>query len=188
MKRRHFFGKVGITALLAATAKIPDSLALGNGRGKSKIDQKLGKMGIELPNAPAPLAAYSPFRKVGNLVYVAGQGPIDSPDHQVRGRVGKDMTIEQGYYAARTTAYNILAQLKKACDGNLDRVVQCVQLHGIVQCTDDFKDSPKVINGTTELFRELWGDAGLPARAAVGTNALPGNISVEVLSVFEIRA
>ncbi|WP_339864027.1 RidA family protein [Paremcibacter congregatus] len=188
MHRRKFFGLVGLSGLLAST--FSGSAAAGSDPASTHgtIDNRLKDLGITLPEAQGPKAAYVTYRKVGNLVYIAGQGPIDSPEHPGLGRVGKDLTVAQGYQAARSTGLNVLAQLKKACDGNLDRVVQCVQVHGIVQCTDDFQESPQVINGATELFRDIFGETGLGARAAVGTNALPFNIACEIMSIFEIRS
>ena len=184
MKRRSFFGALGMGAFLASTMGLTKKAEAGSG----KIDARLKELGITLPDAPSPMAAYVPYRIVGNLVYIAGQGPIPSDDFPTIGTVGKDMTTEQGYQAARTVGYNILAQLKKACGGDLDRVVQAVQIQGVVRCTDDYRDSPLVINGASELFRDVFGERGLAARAAMGTNALPVNISVEILSIFEIRS
>lgn len=145
-----------------------------------RVDAKLAELGIELPEAATPIAAYTPFRKVGNMVYIAGQGPQD------RGVVGSDYTTEQAYGFARAAGISVLSQLKKACDGDLDRVVQCVQLQGIVRSTDDFTEQHLVINGTSELFRDIFGEAGLAARAAVGTNALPVGFVCEVIATFEV--
>ncbi len=181
MKRRSFFSVIGIGTFLASSMGVARSASAG------KIDQRLTELGITLPEAPGPMAAYTPFRISGNLVYIAGQGPIHSAEHPGFGRVGDDLTTAQGYQAARSTGLNILAQLKKACGGDLDRVVQAVQIQGVVRCTDDYKDSPKVINGASELFRDIFGDSGLAARAALGTNALPSDIAVEILSTWEIR-
>ena len=181
MKRRSFFSVMGIGAFLAAATGTVRAASMG------KIDKRLAELGISLPPAPGPKAAYTPYRISGNLVYIAGQGPIDSPENPAFGRVGKDLTTAQGYQAARSTGLNILAQLKKACDGDLDRVVQCVQIQGIVKCTDDYTDSPKVINGASELFRDVFGERGLAARAAIGTNSLPANIACEIMSTWEIK-
>lgn len=145
-----------------------------------RVDAKLAELGIELPEAATPIAAYTPFRKVGNMVYIAGQGP------QMSGTVGIEYTREQGYDAARQAAVSVLSQLRKACDGDLDRVVQCVQLQGIVRSTPDFTEQHLVINGASELLRDVFGDAGLAARAAVGTNALPLGFVCEVIATFEI--
>ena len=185
MKRRTFFGALGTGAFLASSLGMVKSAMAKTGSGT--IEQRLMELGITLPEAPGPMAAYTPFRLTGNLLYIAGQGPIHSEEHPGLGRVGKDLTTEQGYHAARTTGLNILAQLKKACGGDLDRVVQCIQIQGVVKCTDEYKDSPKVINGASELFRDVFGESGLAARAAMGTNALPAGIAVEILSVWEIK-
>ncbi len=181
MKRRNFFSVIGIGSFLASSMSMARSATTG------KIDSRLKELGITLPEAPDPMAAYVTYRISGNLVYIAGQGPIHTVEHPGLGRVGKDLTTEQGYQAARSTGLNILAQLKKACDGDLDRVVQCVQIQGVVKCTDDYTDSPKVINGTSELFKDIFGERGLAARAALGTNALPADIAVEILSTWEIK-
>lgn len=145
-----------------------------------KVDAKLAELGIVLPEATTPIAAYTPIRIVGNMVYIAGQGPSD------QGVVGRDYTMEQGYGFARDAGISVLSQLRKACDGDLDRVVQCVQLQGLVRCTDDFTEQHLVVNGCSELFRDVFGDAGLAARAAVGTNALPVGFVCEVIATFEI--
>ncbi len=186
MKRRSFFGAFGLGAF-GLGASLASSISLVKAAPKGKIDQRLEELGIILPKAPGPKAAYTPFRISGNIVYIAGQGPIHTVAHPGLGRVGKDLTTEQGYQAARTTGFNILAQLKEACGGDLDRVVQCLQIQGVVKCTDDYKDSPKVINGASELFKDVFGDSGLAARAALGTNALPADIACEILSIWEIR-
>lgn len=174
---------MGLGALLASTVGLVKTSQAATGQTEARLKE----LGIVLPEAPGPMAAYTPFRIVGNLVYIAGQGPIHSDAHPGYGTVGRDLTTEQGYQAARTTGYNILAQLKKACGGDLDRVVQAVQIQGTVRCTDEYRDTPKVINGASELFRDVFGERGLAARAAMGTNALPSNIAVEILSIFEIR-
>lgn len=181
MKRRSFFSSVGLGAFLLS------SISVAGSANRGRNSKRLKELGIILPKAPEPVAAYTSFRISGNIVYIAGQGPIHSTEHPGLGRVGEDLTTEQGYQAARTTGLNILAQLEKACGGDLDRVVQCLQIQGIVQCSDDYKDSPKVINGASELFRDVFGESGLAARAAIGTNALPGGIACEILSIWEIN-
>lgn len=145
-----------------------------------RIDAKLSELGIELPEAAVPIAAYTPFRKVGNMVYIAGQGPAMS------GRVGVEYTLEEGQEAARQAAISVLSQLRAACDGDLDRVVQCVQLQGLVRCTSDFTEQHLVMNGCSELLRDVFGEPGLAARAAVGTNALPVGFVCEVIATFEV--
>ncbi len=152
-----------------------------------RIDKRLAELGVELPVAGKAVATYVPYRVVGNMVYIAGQGPALSADTPVLGKVGKELTIEQGQHAARLACYNILAQAKAACGGDLDRIVQWVKMGGFVNCVDGFTDQPKVINGATNLLRDVFGEAGLPARFAVGVNALPFNICVEIDASFEMR-
>lgn len=190
MERRRFFGLMGLGAVISSSLGGTTSAlgASGSTSSTGTIDRRLKELGISLPDAPDPIAAYTPYRIVGNLVYIAGQGPIHSQEHPGLGRVGESLTTEQGYHAARTTGMNILAQLKKACGDNLDRVVQAVQIQGVVKCTDEYTDSPKVINGASELFRDVFGESGLAARAALGTNSLPADIAVEILSIWEIKA
>ena len=180
MERRSFFAAAGATAL---GATILSSKASAQSAGM--IDAKLAELGIEISGAEAPVAAYVGWRKVGNMVYVAGQVP-SGPDGLVTGKLGGDMTTEQGYQAARYCGINILSQLKSALNGNLDRVKQCVQIQGLVNSTDDYTEQHLVVNGTSELFRDIWGEPGLAARAAVGTNSLPLGICCEVLAVFEV--
>lgn len=153
----------------------------------SSAEQKLRELGLTLPDPAMPLAVYVPFRIVGDQVYIAGQIPPLDADIPTTGKVGSDLSVEQGYAAARLVALKVLSQLRVACDGNLDRVVQAVQIRGFVNCTADFDQQSNVINGASDLFHEVFGDAGLAARAALGTNALPRNAAVEVESIFQIR-
>lgn len=148
-------------------------------------EAKLVELGITLPEAPAPVATYVPYRRVGNLLWIAGQGPAFGTEFGI-GKVGRDLTIEQARIAARNTGLNILAQVRSAL-GSLDKVRNCVKLGGFVNCTDDFADHPKVINGASDLMVEVFGEAGKHARFAVGANALPFNISVEIESVWQVR-
>jgi enamine deaminase RidA (YjgF/YER057c/UK114 family) len=180
MERRSFFAAAGITALGA-------SLLTGKASAQSagKVDAKLAELGVEVKAAEAPVAAYVGWRKVGNIVYIAGQVPA-GPDGLILGKLGDNMTTEQGYVAARYCGINLLGQLKAACGGDLDRVVKCVQIQGLVNSTDDYTEQHLVVNGTSELFRDIWGEPGLAARAAVGTNSLPLGIACEVLAVFEV--
>ena len=150
------------------------------------IDQRLAELGIELPRAAAPVANYVPCVVSGKSVFVAGQGPVWNGEVRYVGRLGDDVTIEDGYQAARMCALNLLAQLKEACGGDLDRVVRCVKLGGFVNSTGDFTDQPKVLNGASDLMVEVFGDKGRHARFAVGAPALPMGISVEVDAIFEI--
>jgi enamine deaminase RidA (YjgF/YER057c/UK114 family) len=150
------------------------------------IDQRLAELGIELPRAAAPAANYVPFVVSGKHVFVAGQIPIESGNIMYRGRLGDGMTVDDGYQAARLCALNIIAQVREACGGNLDRVVRCVKLGGFVNSTPDFTDQPKVLNGASDLMIEVFDDKGRHARFAVGAPALPLGVAVEVDAVFEI--
>ena len=150
------------------------------------IDQRLAELGIELPTAAAPAANYVPFVVSGKHVFVAGQIPVESGNIMYRGRLGDGMTVDDGYQAARLCALNIIAQVREACGGNLDRVVRCVKLGGFVTSTPDFTDQPKVLNGASDLMIEVFDDKGRHARFAVGAPALPLGVAVEVDAVFEI--
>ncbi len=149
------------------------------------IESRLAALGITLPDAPAPAANYVPHATSGNLIFIAGQIPMidGKPGHL--GRLGADMDVAQGQEAARIVALNILAQARAACDGDLERISRCVKLGGFVQCTDDFADMPQVINGASDLMVAVLGDRGRHARFAVGVNALPFGVSVEIDAVFE---
>ena len=153
----------------------------------SDIDGKLAKLGLSLPPAPKPLGLYKPMLMVGNLAYLSGHGPLQIDGKLVLGRVGADMTLEQGQAAARQTALAMLATLRAGL-GSLDRIVRVVKILGLVRCTDDFGQTPAVINGCSQLFVDLWGDdLGIGVRSALGTNALPGGMAVEVEAIFEIK-
>ena len=155
------------------------------------IDEKLKSLGLELPPAPKPIGLYKPMLIVGELVYVSGHGPLKSDRTLITGRLGSKqddgITLEQGQNAARQTGLAILATLKAGL-GSLDRISRVVKLLGLVRCTDDFDQQPAVINGCSQLFVDLWGDDhGIGVRSALGTNALPGGIAVEIEAIFEIR-
>lgn len=149
------------------------------------IQSRLEALGITLPEAPAPAANYVPFVQSGNLVYVSGQ--ISSgPDGLIMGRLGEGMDAEAGYAAARRCGLSLIAQLRAACGGDLERLVRVVKLGGFVNSTGDFTDQPKVINGCSDLMVEVFGDKGRHARAAVGVPALPLGVAVEIEGIFEI--
>ncbi len=150
------------------------------------IEQRLAELGIELPQASAPAANYVPFVVSGNLVFVAGQVPVWNGEIRHRGRLGDDFTIDDGYQAARLCALNVIAQVKAACGGDLDRVVRCVKLGGFINSSPAFTDQPKVMNGASDLIVEVFGDKGHHARFAVGAPTLPLGVAVEVDAVFEI--
>ena len=151
-----------------------------------EIDARLQELGIELPQAAAAVANYVPYVVTGNLVFVSGQVTIENGEFKYQGKLGSDLSAEQGQEAARLCALNIIAQLKAACGGDLDRVQRIVKLGGFVNSTPDFKDQPKVINGASDLMVEVFGDKGKHARAAVSAGALPVGVAVEVDAVAEI--
>ncbi len=154
----------------------------------SAIEDRLKDLGMELPPAPKPVGLYKPVLMVGNLAYVSGHGPLQSDGKVILGRVGDTLTLEQGQAAARQTALAILATLR-AHLGSLDRIARVVKILGLVRCTDTFDQSPAVINGCSQVFVDLWGpDLGIGVRSALGTNALPGGMAVEVEAIFEVKA
>ena len=153
----------------------------------SEIESNLERLGIELPDAPAPAANYVPWVKTGNLVFISGQVTMGANGLEYQGKVGKDLGVEEGQAAARLCAINLLAQLRSACDGDIERVRRCVKLGGFVNSTTDFKNHPQVINGASDLLVEVLGDRGKHARFAVGAGSLPFNVAVEVDAVFEIQ-
>ena len=150
------------------------------------IETRLKQLGLTLPAAAAPVANYVPFVKTGNLVFVAGQIPLLNGEIRHQGIVGLGVTVEEATTAARLCALNLLAQVKAACDGDLDRVKRVVKLTGFVAGGPHFIDHPTVINGASDLRVEVFGDAGRHARAAVGSSSLPRGVPVEVDAIFEI--
>ena len=152
----------------------------------SRIDTQLAKLNLVLPDPAAPVANYVPFVQSGSQVFISGQVSI-GVNGLITGKLGQDLGVDEGVVAAHACGVNLIAQLKAACDGDLDRVVRVVKLGGFVNCTPDFTDHPKVINGASDLMVAVFGDAGRHARAAVGAPSLPLNAAVEVDGVFEIR-
>lgn len=150
------------------------------------IDSRLAELGITLPDAPAPAANYVPFVVTGNIVYISGQISQTSAG-LIKGRLGADMDVPAGAEAAKCCAISLLAQLKKACSGDLSRVVRAVKLTGFVNSTADFTDQPKVINGASDFLVAVMGDSGRHARSAVSAASLPLGVAVEIEGIFEIR-
>lgn len=150
------------------------------------IEARLTELGVTLPDAPAPAANYVPYVIAGDLVYVSGQ-ISNGPDGLIIGKLGENMDVETGAAAAKTCALSLIAQLKAACDGDLTRLVKVVKLGGFVNSTADFTDQPKVINGASDFFVELFGNAGRHARAAVSAVALPLGVAVEIEGIFQIK-
>ena len=149
-------------------------------------ETKIKEKGIVLPAPSSPIGNYVNVVRVGNLLFLSGKGPQKADNTYITGKVGRDLTIEQGYEAARITAINHLAVLKKEL-GSLNKVKRIVKVLGMVNCTEDFKDQPKVINGYSDLMVEIFGDKGKHARAAVGMYALPLNMAVEVEVIVEVE-
>ena len=150
------------------------------------VENKLKELNIELPNAPDPVGAYVAFKKISNLLFISGQLPISSDGKMVKGKIGKDLTLEDGQKASKLCVINILAQVKKALNGDLNKVKNCIKITGFVNSTDDFKDQPKIINPASETLSAVFGINGKHTRAAVSTNSLPLGAAVEIDAIFEI--
>lgn len=151
-----------------------------------RIETHLRQLGIVIPAAPGTAGNYVPWVRTGNLVYVAGQGPVVDGQIRFSGKLGRDLDVAAGREAARTVALNIVAQVRAACSGDLDRVRRCVRLGGYVAGTDDFTQQAEVMNGASDLMVEIFGEAGKHTRLAVGCNALPRGMAVEIDAVFEV--
>ena len=150
-----------------------------------QIDQRLAELGVELPDAPAPAANYVPFTRIGDMVYISGQVP-KTADGMIQGKLGGGFSIEDGQKAARLCGINLIAQMKKAADGDLDRV-RVLKLNGFVNATQDFEQHPAVVNGCSDLMVEVFGDRGRHARSAVGSSSLPFQVAVEVEAIIAIE-
>jgi enamine deaminase RidA (YjgF/YER057c/UK114 family) len=152
----------------------------------SMIETKLAELGVTLPDAPAPAANYVPFVVAGDLVYVSGQIAANA-DGMIKGKLGDDMTAEEGAVAAKSCAISLLAHLKAACGGDIDRLVRVVKLVGFVNSTADFGDQPKVINGASDFLVAALGYKGRHARSAVSAASLPFGVAVEIEAIFQIK-
>ena len=148
-------------------------------------EENLKKLNINLPEAPEPVGAYVASKIVGNMVFISGQLPLDVGGKLIKGKVGKELNLEQAQQAAKICAINLLSQVKKIC-GSLDKVKACIKITGYVNSTDTFTDQPKVINGASDLISSIFGDKGKHTRAAVSVNSLPLGAAVEVEGIFEI--
>ena len=151
----------------------------------TNIEETLKNLGIELPTTPAPAANYVPYVTIGNLLFVSGQLAQNTTGF-VTGKLGLDLTIEEGYKAARLCGISLISQLKSACNGDLNKVKSVVRLGGFINSTADFSEHPKVVNGASDLMVEVFGDIGKHSRAAVGSSSLPFGVAVEVDGIFEI--
>ena len=150
-------------------------------------EQKIKDLNLTLPKAADPVGSYLATKKVGNLLYISGQISIDESGNLIKGKLGKDLTTDDGYKAAKRCALNIVAQAKNACDNDLSKIKSCIKLTGFVNSTDEFIEQPKVINGASDLIVSIFGDRGMHTRAAVSTNSLPLGVSVEVDAIFELN-
>ena len=150
-------------------------------------EENLKKLNLKLPKAPEPVGSYVAFKKVGNLIFISGQVSFGADGNLIKGKVGSDLTLEQGKDAAMCCAINILSQIKAACNNDLNKVKNCIKITGFVNSNSDFFDQPKVINGASELISNIFGDKGKHARAAVSVNSLPLGAAVEIEAIFEIN-
>ena len=150
------------------------------------ISNILKKLSIELPNPPDPVGAYAAYKTIGNLLFISGQLPIDLDGKIIKGKIGKDLTLEDGQRASKLCVLNILAQAKKAMNGDLNKIKNCIKITGFVNSVDDFIDQPKVLNPASETLSAIFGDKGLHARVAISANSLPLGAAVEIDAIFEI--
>ena len=156
-------------------------------KNKMNYEQKIKDLNLTLPKAADPVGSYLATKKVGNLLYISGQISIDESGNLIKGKLGKELTTDDGYKAAKRCALNIVAQAKNACDNDLSKIKSCIKLTGFVNSTDEFIEQPKVINGASDLIVSIFGDRGMHTRAAVSTNSLPLGVSVEVDAIFELN-
>ncbi len=152
------------------------------------IEKRLQELGIELPPSPKPAANYLPCIRTGSLVLFSGQICLQDGQIKYKGKVGADLTIEQGQAAAQLCALNLLACLKEACVGDLNKVQRCIRLGGFVNCHEDFVDHPKVMNGASDLLVNIFGEHGRHVRSAIGVPSLPFDSAVEIDAIFELKA
>ena len=151
------------------------------------FEKKIEELKILLPEAKPPVGSYVATKISGNLLFISGQISIDKNSNLIKGKIGKDLSLEEGYKAAERCGLSIISQAKVACNGDLSKIKSCVKLTGFVNSTDDFTDQPKVINGASDLIASVFGEAGMHTRAAVSTNSLPLGVSVEVDAIFELN-
>jgi|TARA_B110000259_G_scaffold68633_1_gene80877 enamine deaminase RidA (YjgF/YER057c/UK114 family) len=150
-------------------------------------EDNLKKLNIKLPDAPTPVGAYVAYKIINNFVYISGQVSFEANGELIKGKIGLDLTLEQGQAAAKVCAINILSQIKAACNGDLNNVKSCIKLTGFVNSIDSFVDQPKIINPASELMTQVFGENGKHARAAVSVNSLPLGAAVEIEAIFEIN-
>ena len=151
------------------------------------FDENLKKNNVILPEAASPVGSYVATKVSNNLLFISGQISMDENGKLIKGKIGKDLSTDDGYNAAKRCAISIIAQAKKACGGDLSKIKSCIKLTGFVNSTDDFIEQPKVINGASDLISLIFGESGMHARAAVSTNSLPLGVAVEVDAIFELN-
>ena len=150
------------------------------------VTENLKRLGIKLPDPPSPVGAYVAFKKTSTMLYISGQLPIEANGNILKGKIGKNLTLEDGQKASKLCVINILSQAKKATGGDLNKIKNCIKITGFVNSTDDFTDQPKVINPASETLSAVFGDKGKHARAAISTNSLPLGAAVEIDAIFEV--
>jgi len=150
-------------------------------------EDNIKKYGINLPAAVDPVGSYVATKISGKLIFISGQISIDENGTLIKGKLGKELNVEQGYEAAKRCALSIISQLKKTCDNDLSKINNCIKITGYVNSTDDFTDQPKVINGASDLISQIFEDKGTHARAAISSNSLPLGVSVEVEAIFSLN-
>ena len=151
------------------------------------IEKNINKLGIIIPDAPAPVGAYVAFKIVNKLLFISGQISVDSNGRFIKGKVGKDIDLKKGQEAAKLCAINIIAQAKKACNEDLEKIANCIKITGFVNSSNDFIDQPKVLNSASELISAVFGESGKHTRAAISVNSLPLGVSVEIDAIFELK-
>ena len=151
------------------------------------FENKIKELKINLPEAKPPVGSYVATKIVGNLLYISGQISISENGELIKGKVGKDLSVDDGYKAAERCGLSIISQAKVACNGDLSKIKSCIKLTAFVNSTDNFTEQPKVINGASDLIASVFGDSGMHTRAAVSTNSLPLGVSVEVDAIFELN-
>ena len=153
----------------------------------TNFDKKIKELKLELPDAKDPVGSYVASKFVGKMLFISGQISISADGELIKGKIGKDLTTEEGYQAASRCGLSIISQVKKACDNDLSKVKSCIKLTGFVNSTENFIEQPKVINGASDLIASIFGESGVHTRAAVSTNSLPLGVSVEVDAIFELK-
>ncbi len=151
------------------------------------IEANIKKLNIKLPNAAAPVGSYLATKVVGKLLYISGQISMNDNGELIKGKIGKELNVEQGYEAAKRCGLSIISQAKKACKEDLSKIKSCVKLTGYVNSTDNFTDQPKIINGASDLISSVFGEIGKHTRAAISVNSLPLGVAVEVDAIFELN-